>query len=103
MRMESEATTREDPDLAPGEKEVTIRGAKDQDRLRVHADLPVIMDYLLDHPSVEIIDRREKGGDIVSVKATMPVGLLGLSNQPRKNDYYGSVVSGSELEGRDDG
>lgn len=29
MRMANEASTREDPDLAPKEKEVTIRGSKD--------------------------------------------------------------------------
>jgi len=102
MRMANEANTREDPDLAPAEKEVTLRGAKDQDHLRVHSDLPVVNDYLLEHPSAEIIDRREKDGDVVTVEAEIPIGLLTLSNKPRKSDYYGDVVSSSELEARDD-
>lgn len=103
MRMESEATTREDPDLAPAEKELTIRGAKDQDHLRVHSDLSTVTRYLLDHPSADILDRREKDGDVVSVEAKIPIGLLGLSNKPRKSDHYSGVVSNSELETRDDG
>lgn len=102
MRMANEANTREDPDLAPAEKEVTLRGAKDQGHLRVHSDLPVINDYLLDHPSAEIIDRREKDGDVVTVEAEIPIGLLTLSNKPRKSDYYGDVVTSSELTERTD-
>jgi hypothetical protein len=101
--MGNETSTSEDPDLSPAEKEVTIRGAKDQDLLRVHADLPVVMDYLLDHPAAEIINRREKGGDVVSVIAEIPVGLLTLSNKPRKSSYYSDVVTSSELKGLDDG
>lgn len=99
--MKSEANTREDPDLAPAEKEITIRGAKDQDHLRVHSDLPTVTRYLLEHPSAEIVNRREKDGAVVSVLAEIPVGLLGLSNKPRKVDHYSGVVSSSELEDRD--
>lgn len=102
MRMANEASTREDPDLAPKEKEVTIRGSKDQNTLRVHSDLPVITDYLLEHPSAEIIDQRTKDGDIVTVLAEIPIGLLTLSNKPRKSDYYSGVVTNSELEARTD-
>lgn len=101
--MESEATTREDPDLAPKEKEVTIRGAKDQDHLRVHSDLSTVTKYLLKHPSAEIINRREKDGDVVSVVAEIPVGLLKLTNKPRKSNHYSGIVSSSNLEARDDG
>lgn len=103
MRMVSETTIREDPDLAPEEKELTIRGAKDQERLRVHSDLSTVTKYLLRHPSADILDKRTKDGDVVSVEAEIPVGLLGLSNKPRASDYYSGVVSNSELEARDDG
>lgn len=102
MRMESEATTREDPDLAPKEKEITIRAAKDQDRLRVHSDLPVINDYLLEHPSADIIEQRSKDGDVVTVLATIPIGVLKLSGKPRKTDHFSGVVTSAQLEARDD-
>jgi len=83
---------REDPDLGPGEKEVTINWTKGADTLTVFADLPSVARWLMRNGDADIVDRTTKEGAVTSVKARLPVGALQLSGHPRKSSQPSDVT-----------
>lgn len=104
----------ENEDLTPGEKETTIRIGKDQSRLRVFSVESSIMKRLLAHPEFEIDEIRQTttdgwvmvdGDDLedefdgrrstVSVRGTMPVGVLTIKRKSRKSGGHARMISNS--------
>jgi len=83
---------REDPNLGPDEKEVTINWTKGADTLTVFADMPAIARWLMRNDDADIVDRRTIEGDIVSVKARLPVSALKLSGHLRKSSQPSDVT-----------
>ncbi|MFB6256296.1 MAG: hypothetical protein ABEH58_06150 [Haloplanus sp.] len=99
---------REDPDLLPEEKETTLRFAKDQDTAAVYTAEAGLARRLLAHAAVNVEGltvleeeeaRREVdpddwgGGDIVGVRARLPVGALKVQRTPRSAGGHAQVVS----------
>jgi hypothetical protein len=89
---------RRDPELIPMERETTLRVAQDTDELDVFTRELGPMNRLLAHPeateiSVTVLTDDGGGstlplseyaaGDVVGVHATLPVGCLTISREPR--------------------
>ena len=106
---------REDPRLASGEKETTIRFAKDEDRATVHTDEAAIGRRLLAHPdstveSVAVLDggservRRVSVEDLpddpepVGLRVSLPVGALSVRSSSRKSRQHSQIVSKRVLD-----
>jgi len=105
---------RDDPRLAPGEKETTIRFARDEDRAIVHTDEAGLGRRLLAHPDSEVVevavlddgrvrrvtlDEVERGDEPVGVRVTLPIGALSVRSSSRKSDRHAQVVSDRVLDG----
>lgn len=101
MRMDSETDTKSNPRLSTEEKQFTVSAVKAEKTARVHSDITVINDYLLEHPEAEIVETNTHEGAVTSVVADIPLGLLKLSNKPRANDYFSGIVTNGQLEARD--
>jgi hypothetical protein len=84
---------REDPVLSPPEKEVTIRVAKDQDRLSVRSEIRGVTRRLAAHPDFDLRDQREVDGAIVMVEGTLPVGVLLLRQSARQSGRHADIVT----------
>jgi len=106
---------REDPRLAPEEKETTIRFAKDEDRAVVHTDEAAIGRRILAHPEsrveeVAVLDggservRRLSVEELpddpepVGLRASLPVGALSVRSSARKSRQHSLVVSKRVLD-----
>lgn len=100
--METETETKADPRLSTKEKQFTVSAIKAEKTARVHSDITVINDYLLEHPDADIVATNKHEGAVTSVVADIPLGLLKLSNKARADDYYSGIVTSGELEARDD-
>jgi len=102
-----------DPDLTRAERETTLRFADDQDVAHVHSASPGVVRRLLAHDHVRVsavtvhdgegiqtVDAAEVvdvDGEIVSLRATLPVGAIGVKSVPRKTNQSAEVVSGGVL------
>ncbi|WP_049938142.1 hypothetical protein [Haloplanus natans] len=98
---------REDPDLAPQEKETTLRFTKDEDAVRIYTEEAGIGRRLLAHPSatvggVTVLDGGVRppadidevdGRDIVAVRARVPVGAVKILLNTRESTQHAEVVS----------
>jgi hypothetical protein len=98
---------REDPDLAPQEKETTLRFAKDENRVAIYTAEAGIGRRLLAHPrarieGVTVVDNDVRptvsvgevnGRDIVAVRGSLPVGALKVRRTSRETDEHAPVVS----------
>jgi hypothetical protein len=105
---------REDPDLAPAEKETTVRFAKDQDRASVYTAESGMTRRLLRHPEFEVEEVTTLSGErfdsvqqlhadeaVVAVRGYVPVGALKVSACTRSTSGHASVVArpaGGEAE-----
>lgn len=108
---------REDPALAPAEKETNINFAKDEDTVHVYTEEAGIGRRLLAHPSATVegvtvldggvrppADIDEVGGrDIVAVRARVPVGALKIRLNTRESDQHAEVVSERVLYAGEEG
>jgi len=105
---------RDDPRLAPQEKETTIRFARDEDRAIVHTDEAGLGRRLLAHDDSDVVEvailddgrvRRvalaevERGDEPVGVRVTLPIGALSVRSSSRKSDRHARVVSDRVLDG----
>ena len=103
---------REDPRLTPTEKETTLRFAKPDDAVAVFSREAGLTRRLLAHPHVEVEGVTVAGdgparrgvppgdysrGDIVGVRACVPVSLLKVSKKPRERDQHAQIVSEAVL------
>jgi len=104
---------RDDPRLAPEEKETTIRFAKDEDRATVHTDEAGIGRRLLAHPDAEVEEltvldddsvRRLTPDEVnddhapVGIRASIPIGTLSVRSSPRKSAQHSAVISNRVLD-----
>ena len=103
-----------DPDLMLKERETTVSFADDEDRARVHSASPAVVRRLLAHDEVSVREAtihdgegvetvpggalRGTDGDIVSVRATLPVGCVLIKARPRSNNQASGVVSGGVFD-----
>jgi len=112
-----DAFERDDPALAPEEKETTLRFARDEDVAAFHTDEAGIGRRLIAHPEtvldgVVIRDgnvRRtrapsevEPGEEVVGVRGTIPVGALSIKSTARKSDRHATIVSERVLQEADE-
>lgn len=93
---------REDPELAPEEKQVSLTTTKRDDVFRVHSEVTSVTRYLLEHPSAEIVNTRTVEGAVVACTAEIPRTLVKLQAKPRKSNSFAQMVSHAELQGEDD-
>lgn len=86
-------TVRADPDLAPAERETTIRWATDEERATIHTDEPAIIRSLLAHEHFETDEERQSDGAIVSLRGTLPIACLTIKGTQRSDDnaHHGVV------------
>lgn len=91
--MSQTAEFRDDPALSPPEKEVTIRVARDQDRLSVRSEITGVTQRLVAHPKFDLRDHREVDGAIVMVEGTLPLGVLLLRQSARQNGTHADIVT----------
>ena len=104
---------RDDPRLAPQEKETTIRFARDEDRAVIHTDEAGLGRRLLAHDDSDVVevavlddgrvrrvtlDEVERGDEPVGVRATLPIGALSIHSSSRKSDRHAQVVSDRVLD-----
>jgi hypothetical protein len=84
---------RDDPALSPAEKEVTIRVARDQDRLNVRSEITGVTQRLVSHPLFDLRDSRHDDGAVVMVEGTLPVGVLLLRQYARQSGTHADIVT----------
>lgn len=104
---------RVDPDLTAGERETYFRTAQDRDHVDVFTAERGLMRRVLAHPESEVEFVNVKSGDVggakvplseydggavVGVKATLPVGCLGVSRDPRKSESHADIITGRVLK-----
>jgi len=92
---------RDDPDLTPEEKEITITFGAHTDRLHIHAEKATVVKWLDNHPRFNERNRREKNGVLHALTGTLPLGALKLSGD-RKSTTMSSVLGGYPSEDTDD-
>lgn len=83
----------EDNDLTPKEKETNIRFDKTTNNATIFTSEGGIMRRLLQHPEAEIINVKEKGEDIVGMKAIVPIAIISISSSPRKQTAHSTMVT----------
>jgi hypothetical protein len=84
---------RDDPALSPAEKEVTIRVARDQDRLSVRSEITGVTRRLVSHPLFGLRDSRHDDGAVVMVEGTLPLGVLLLRQSARQHGTHADIVT----------
>jgi hypothetical protein len=110
----------EDSDLAPVDKEITISYSKDEDTARVFSAVAGVSRRLLAHPHVDVIEVRLVDEDtgtkrhappddvgpsetVVGVRASVDVGLLGISGSPRTSGGPADLVTERVMRHRNGG
>jgi hypothetical protein len=98
---------REDPDLAPEEKETTLRLGKRDDLAAVYTAEAGLARRLLAHPHVrvegvtvadgaarrDVAPEETQRGRIVGVRARVPVGVVSVRSSPRATSQHAEIVS----------
>jgi hypothetical protein len=88
----SEVRARDDPDLAPAEKEVIVRWARDEDRARIFAEQSTVLEWLHRHPEYRVEATRSEDGVLYSTEGTLPVGCVKFSGTSRRSDATSRVL-----------
>jgi len=98
-------TVRENPDLAPAEKETHIQFSAEDNQTHIETEIACHMRRFLEHPRFTLTDYRTTEIDsescIVRVNGLLSVGCISVTSTPRKNGSLGSVVSDNVLKGSD--
>lgn len=90
---DDELSVREDPDLLPEEKQLSIVTTKEEDRLKVFSKVASVNRGLLSNPHVEVTGTRRVDGAIVAVEATIPRNLLLVKAVARSDDSWHHIVA----------
>lgn len=106
--------TRENPDLAPAEKETTIRFAKDEDRATVFTAEGGLARRLIAHSDFTITSLVVRRGEhnthritpenvndddvLVGVKGKLPLGVLSVRGSPRSTRGHAAIVTQRVLD-----
>jgi len=111
-----DAFERDDPALAPTEKETTLRFARDEDVATFYTAEAGLGRRLIAHPETDLDGVVIKDGQarptkapdevgddetVVGVRGTIPVGALSVKSSSRKSDRHAPIVSGRVLEERE--
>jgi hypothetical protein len=111
------AFEREDPALAPVEKETSLRFARDQDRARFFTAEAGVGRRLLAHKHTQVEevvvregaarvgdapDSVDEDDQVVGVRGTLPIGTLSIRRDPRQNDQHAAVVTKRVLREADE-
>lgn len=99
---------REDYDLRPAEKEITLTLSKADERARVYAEIGGVMQRLLAHPLFEVESLRVlgegavspkrlgagevPGAEVVGVGGTIPKGALKIRRSARTTSGYAAIL-----------
>ena len=101
-------SVREDPDLTPAEKEVSVLFTKESERAVVYAEVAGVTRRLLAHPLFEVDSLRVAGdghhgacvapdefggGEVTGVRGTVPIGTLKVRAASRKSSQWADVVA----------
>jgi len=99
---------REDPDLTPAEKEVSVTFTKERGCAVVYAEVAGVTRRLLAHPLFEaetlrvsgegyhgarVVPDEFDGGAITGVRGTIPIGTLKVRAASRKSSQWADVVA----------
>jgi hypothetical protein len=88
-----EVEARDDPDLAPAEKEVIVRWARGEERARIFAEQSTVVAWLHRHPEYQVLETRTgEDGVLHRTKGSLPVGCLKLSGSSRSSDATSRVL-----------
>lgn len=88
----------DNPDLQPEEKQFSIVGTKDQERVKIHSEIGSVTRRVFKHPEAEIEDYDQRGDTVVAVTATIPRACVSVKSQSRASDNWSQVVSGGVLQ-----
>lgn len=88
----------DDPNLAPEEKQFSIVGTKDRERVRIHSEIGSLTRRLDAHPDAEVEQKREEDGTVVAITVTLPRSCVSIKSKPRATENWSQVVSGGVLE-----
>lgn len=87
-----------DADLEPSEKQFSIVGTKDGERVRIHSEIGSVTRRICEHPKATIERTREDNGTVVAVTATLPRSCVSIKATERATNNWSQVVSGGVLE-----
>ena len=88
---------REDPALAPEEKQTMYTRTKVDDGFHVYSEEGAIMRRLLPHPEADIEVDRVVDGNIVAVRGTIPNSLQKILKNSRKDNSAAETVTNAYL------
>jgi hypothetical protein len=94
----SETKVSDPPELAPEEKEVTIRFARDQEAYRIHSEIGSVTRKLINHPDFSEDSRSTTDGVVVSVSGTLPLGTLSVKSKARQSNNISQVISQAVMQ-----
>lgn len=82
-----------DDKLSAMEKETSVTFPNDTDMGRFHSEVPTTIKWVLSIEESEITDYRIVEGEIVSVTALIPKGVIKLQGSARKSNTHSQMVS----------
>lgn len=91
------SNVREDPDLAPEEKQTMYTRTKVDDGFNVYSEEGGVMRRLLPHPEADVEPDRVVDGNIVAVKGTIPNSLHKVLGNSRKDNSPAETVTDAYL------
>ena len=94
-------SVRENPELAPAEKETHIQFSAEDNQAHIETEIACHIRRLLQHPHFTLVDYRtietDSESQIVRVNGLLPVGCVSVTSSARKDSSLGSVVSDNVL------
>lgn len=91
------SNVREDPALAPEEKQTMYTRTKVDDGYNVYSEEGGVMRRLLPHPEADVEPDRVVDGNIVAVKGTIPNSLHKVMEKPRKDNSSAETITDAYL------
>ena len=88
---------REDPALAPEEKQTMYTRTKVDDGFHVYSEEGGVMRRLLSHPEADVEPDRVADGNIVAVRGTIPNSLQKILKNSRKDNSAAETVTNAYL------
>lgn len=94
-------SVRENPELAPAEKETHIQFSAEDNQAHIETEIACHIRRLLQHPHFTLVDYRtiktNSELQIVRVNGLLPIGCISVTYTPRKDNSLASIVSENVL------
>ena len=94
-------SVRENPELAPAEKETHIQFSAEDNQAHIETEIACHIRRLLQHPHFTLVDYRtiktNSELQIVRVNGLLSVGCISVTSTPRKDNSLASIVSENVL------